>query len=331
MKAWIIKDFSDVEHADLVEVADPKPGAGEAVLRVGYAALNPADAYLAKGQYPANPPLPHVLGRDGIGEVIALGEGTSGVSIGEKRAILRGETGVSRWGTFAEQVAVSADALVEVPAGWTDQQAAAAPLVYLTAYQALTQWGKLPDNAVVLISGASGGVGVAATQMALAMGCTVVGLSRGPQKRETLKSLGMQLALDPTHPQWGMTLKGQLGQRRVDLIIDNVGGSLLPEMINLLGMNGRVSVVGRLAGEIPSFNTASLLFRRVRIGGVAVGSYSTEESREAWRAIVDLLSRTNARPLIDQVFPFAQLPAAFAKLTVGPMGKVLLAVGASQG
>jgi NADPH2:quinone reductase len=326
MKAWIIEKQEGIEHATLGDVVDPKPGAREAVLRMKYASLNPADAYLAKGQYPAKPPLPHVLGRDGVGEVIALGEGTQGIKVGDTYAILRGDTGVSRWGTFAEQVAVSTHDLVQIPQGWTKEQAAGAPLVYLTAYQALTQWGQLPEKAVVLISGASGGVGVAATQLGVAMGYTVIGLSRDALKRDKLKTIGMELALDPTHPQWSTTLKGLLGKRRVDLIIDNVGGELLPEMINLLGMHGRVSVVGRLAGEVPSFNTASLFFRRVRIGGVAVGSYSNEESRAAWKELVQLLNKTNAKPLIDEIFPFPQLPAAFAKLAGGPMGKVLLSI-----
>jgi NADPH2:quinone reductase len=98
-------------------------------------------------------------------------------------------------------------------------------------------------------------------------------------------------------------------------------------VLDTLGNWGKVSVVGRLAGPVPQFNTASLFFRRLRIGGVAVGSYTNAESRAAWNQILALLESTGARPLIDRVFTFDQLPAAFARLTEGPMGKVLLAVG----
>jgi NADPH2:quinone reductase len=156
------------------------------------------------------------------------------------------------------------------------------------------------------------------------MGHTVVGLSRDAEKRDKLKSIGMDLALDPTHPQWRTSLKNLLGGRRVNLVIDNIGGPLFPEVLATLGDHGRVSVVGRLAGPVPQFNTSSLLFRRLRIGGVQVGAYSNAESRAAWSEILKLLNKTNARPIVDQVFPFEQLPAAFARLANGPMGKVLI-------
>jgi NADPH2:quinone reductase len=315
MKAWIIEALNGIENARLTEVADPVPAAGEVLLRVSYAALNPADRYLAQGEYPAKPPLPHILGRDGSGVIVGSGE---------KRAILRGEMGVSRWGTFAELVAVPTESLIEIPEGWTDEQAGSASLVYVTAYQALTQWEDLPAQGVVLVSGASGGVGVASTQLAVAMGHTVIGLSRGTEKHATLQSMGTALALDPADPQWRKTLAGFLGKRKVDLAIDSVGGTLFPQLIATLGDRGRVSVVGRLAGEVPQFNTATLFFRRIRIGGVAVGAYTNQESRQAWKRSLDLLNKTGARPLIDEVFSFDQLPAAFDRLAKGPMGKVLI-------
>jgi NADPH2:quinone reductase len=306
------------------DVPDPEPGPGEALLRVHYAALNPADAYLAEGQYPARPTMPHILGRDGSGEVIGLGSAVEGIQLGQKKAILRGDAGVSRWGTFAERVVVPAECLVDIPVGWTAEQGSSAALVYLTAYQALTQWEDLPEKAVVLISGASGGVGVAATHLAVAMGYTVTGLSRSADKRRSLESLGMSHVLDPADPKWRAGLGAFLGKRKVDLAIDSVGGALFPELIATLGDRGRVSVVGRLAGEVPRFNTATLLFRRIRIGGVTVGAYAGPESRKVWARIVDLLNKTGARPVVDQVYPFNDLPAAFARLAAGPLGKVLL-------
>jgi NADPH2:quinone reductase len=99
-------------------------------------------------------------------------------------------------------------------------------------------------------------------------------------------------------------------------------------MIDTLGMGGRVSLVGMLAGPVPQLNTASFFFRRIRMGGVAVGTYSIEESRAAWRQVVALLGRTGQRPVVDSVFPLEEVPAAFARLAAGPMGKVLVRVGA---
>jgi NADPH2:quinone reductase len=295
------------------------------VLKVEFASLNPADRYLAEGQYPARPPLPHILGRDGMGTVIEVGPGVNGVKIGDRRVILRGEAGVTKPGTFAQRVAVPADWLVEVPVGWTGQEAGGAPLVYVTSHQALTQWGPLPPS-VVLVTGASGGVGVASTQLASLMGHTVVALSRSEPKRQKLHEIGASVTLDPADPQWPIKLKQELKGRRVDLAIDNIGGELFPRVIDVLGNFGKVSVVGRLAGPVPEFNTASLFFRRLRIGGVAIGSYTVEESRAAWMTIVSLLTKAGTKPLIDHVFSFDELPQAFGRLKEGPMGKVLLKV-----
>ncbi len=326
MKAWLLDDFTGVENLKLTSVPEPKPAPGEVVLELNYAALNPADRYLAERQYPAKPKLPHILGRDGLGTVVEIRTAVTNLRPGMRLAVLRGDVGGDRPGTFAERVAVPAEGLIEVPSEWSDAEGAGASLVYLTAYQALTMWGELPPGAVVLVTGASGGVGVASVQLAVAMGFTVVALSRSDEKSRRLRELGGKFTFSPEDPQWRQSAKASLGQRRVDLTIDNIGGKLLPEVIDLLGMHGKVSVVGRLAGPVPSFNSATLFFRRLRLGGVAVGTYSNQEAHAAWRAVLDLLSRNHARPLVDSEFPFEQLPQAFARLAKGPLGKVVLKI-----
>jgi len=312
MRAWLLDSLSGLNALHLGEAPDPLAEAGEVILRVKYASLNPADRYLSEGQYPAKPSFPHILGRDGLGVV----QGT-----GEKRLILRGPAGVTRPGTFAEKVAVCSDYLMPVPDGWTDQEAAAAALVYVTAYQSLTIWDDLPSPSTVLITGASGGVGVAALQLAKSLGHDVIALSRDSAKQARLRELGASAALDPTDLNWRRAVG-----KRIDLAIDNIGGSQLTDVIDAMADRGRISCVGRLAGPVPQFNTASLFFRRLKVGGVAVGAYTAEESRRAWDEVVRLLAQTGARPLIDSVFPFTDLPQAFARLKAGPMGKVLLAV-----
>jgi NADPH:quinone reductase len=326
MKAWLLDDFNGIQGLRVAEIPDPTPQAGEVVLAVHYAGLNPADRYLAERQYPARPALPHILGRDGIGTVVAVGPGVSGLKPGDQRALLRGDAGGNKPGTFAERVVVPAESLVELPAGWTEEQGAGATLVYLTAYQALTMWHDLPEAAVVLVSGASGGVGSATVQLAAAMGHTVVALSRSPEKSQRLLELGARATFDPSDPQWRRAALSSLDKRRVDIAVDNIGGKLLPEMIETLADLGRVSLVGRLAGPVPNFNTATLFFRRLRLGGVAVGAYTNAESRTAWQRVTELMSHAEARPLVDSVFPFEELPQAFEQLSRGPMGKVLLQV-----
>ena len=326
MEAWLLDGLGGLDKLRLATADDPKPAEGEVVLEVDYAALNPADRYLAEGMYPARPSFPHVLGRDAVGTVVAAGPGVRSLKPGDRRMVLRGEVGVNKPGTFARRVAVPVDYLVEIPQGWSDTEAAGATLVYLTAYQALMMWPDLPAPAVVLVTGASGGVGVATIELAVAMGYTAIGLSRSAEKSQRLRDLGAALVLDPADTQWRRRLKEHLGPRRVDLAVDNIAGPLLPQVIDTLGDRGRVSCVGALAGPVPQFNTATLFFRRLRMGGVVVSGYSNAEARAAWQAVVDLLKRTGAKPLVDRVFAFEQLPAAFARLAEGPMGKVLLDV-----
>jgi NADPH2:quinone reductase len=324
MQAWLLDDFKGIGSLRLAEVPDPIPDKNDVVLDLHFAALNPADRYLAERQYPATPKLPHILGRDGMGTISEIGNEVIGLRPGDRRAILRSDIGVNQPGSFAERVAVPTDNLVEIPNDWSDQEAAGATLVYLTAYQALTMWGPLAHGATVLVTGASGGVGVAAIQLAAAMGCSILALSRNPEKYEKLISLGAKFTFNPEDPQWRHAAKETLGPKRVDLAIDNVGGKLLPEVIDTLGDSSKVSLVGRLAGPVPNFNTATLFFRRIKMGGVAVGAYTNPEARAAWSAVLELLSRRRARPLIDSEFPFNQLPQAFARLAEGPIGKVLL-------
>ncbi|RLS30996.1 MAG: zinc-binding alcohol dehydrogenase family protein [Planctomycetota bacterium] len=323
MLGWTIPDHRGLGGLRLVELADPIAAAGDVVLHLHAAALNPADRYLAEGLYPARPTFPHVLGRDGSGTILAVGEGVRGWKPGDRALILRGDTGVTRPGTLAERVAVAADSLAPVPETYSDLEAAGAALVSLTAHQALLQWGRLAPS-VVLVSGASGGVGVATVQLAAALGHTVIGLSRSVAKREQLLLLGATAVLDPRSDCWRRELKELLAPRRVDLVVDTIGGALFSELVDTLGFEGRVSVVGMLAGPVPAFNTASLFFRRVRIGGVAVGTDSRDSQAAAWGEVVSLLRITGSRPVVDSVFPLEEVPAAFARLAEGPMGKVIV-------
>jgi NADPH:quinone reductase len=328
MKAWLLKDFAGLGALQFGEVPDPTPASGEVLLRVMFAGLNPADRYLSEGQYPAKPPLPHILGRDGIGIVERLGAGVTQFTVGDKATILRSEIGVTRAGTFAEKVAVPVESLVHPPPDWSDEQAAGATLVYLTALQAISQWTDppLPKECVTLITGASGGVGVASLHLANASGHRVIGLSRSPDKSKKLIELGAEAIFNPQDKDWPAKLKDYLNGKRVDLAIDNIGGELFNQVIDTLGNRGRVSSVGRLAGPVPHFNTASLFFRRLRIGGVHVGAYTPAESRRVWDEVLKLLGKTGAKPLVDQIFPFDKLIDAFERLRSGPMGKVLLRV-----
>src|SRR5262245_55605031 len=173
MRAWLMDGYDGVEGLRVREVPEPQAGPGQALLRVRFAAINPADAFLAQAMYPARPPLPHILGRDGVGEVLAVGPGVGNARVGETVGILRGSTGVEEWGTLAEKVVVPDGSIIPIPAGWSLEETAGGPLVFLTSWQALTQWSDPPApppaGSVLLVTGASGGVGTASILLGRSM------------------------------------------------------------------------------------------------------------------------------------------------------------------
>jgi NADPH:quinone reductase len=330
MRAWFLDSYDGVEKLRLGEAPDPQPGPNQVLLRVRFAALNPADAFLAQALYPAKPKLPHILGRDGVGDVVAVGAGVSKLTVGDTVGILRCDCGVEMWGTLAEKVLVSAASVAPPPAGWSLEQTAAAPLVYLTAWQALTQWSDPPAvpeaGSVLLVTGASGGVGTASVQLGKSMGLTVIALSRSAEKRARLREIGADFVFDPADPNLRKATLAAISPKRVDIVVDSVGGAVFNQVIAMLGQGGRVSVVGRSAGEVPSFNTASLFFKRNRIGGVAVSDFTPDGAQAAWKEITARLSAIGQKPVVDHVFAFEEVQQAFARLAEGPMGKVLIRV-----
>jgi NADPH:quinone reductase len=331
MRAWLMDSYDGVEKLRQGEVDDPSPGPGQVLLRIRFAALNPADAFLAKAMYPAKPPLPHILGRDGVGEVLATGPGVVQVRAGDMVGVLRCNAGVETWGTLAEKSVISAASVAPIPPGWSLEEMAAAPLVFLTAWQALTQWSDPPsppaEGSVLLVTGASGGVGVASVLLGKSMGMVVVALSRSAEKGAKLKELGADFVFDPQDTGLRKKVNAALAPKKVDLAVDNVAGPLFSEVVAMLGYGGRVSVVGRSGGAVPDFNTGTLFFRRNRIGGVAVADFTPESAQMAWKEIVRRLDALGKRPVVDHVFPFDEVKAAFARLDRGPMGKVLVRVG----
>jgi NADPH2:quinone reductase len=163
-------------------------------------------------------------------------------------------------------------------------------------------------------------------QLGKSMGLTVVALSRSEGKRARLQEMGADFVFDPADPQLRQAISSAIAPKKVDLVVDNVGGALFNQVLTLLGYGGRISVVGRSGGAVPEFNTAALFFRRNRIGGVAVSDYTPESAQVAWKEIVRRLDAAGQKPQIDSIHPFEEVKAAFHRLAQGPLGKVLVRV-----
>ncbi len=176
------------------------------------------------------------------------------------------------------------------------------------------------------MTGASGGVGTASVQLGKSMGLTVVALSRSAEKGAKLRALGADFVFNPADPNLRKAAMAAIAPKKVDIVVDSVGGALFNQVLAMLGYGGRISVVGRSGGEVPSFNTAALFFKRNRIGGVAVSDFTAEQAQAAWKEITARLNAIGQKPVVDHVFAFEDVKQAFARLAEGPMGKVLVRV-----
>ena len=269
--------------------------------------------------------MPLTVGRDGSGTIEKAAEG-SRIKVGDEVIVLRSEIGITRQGTLSDFVAAPESVVAHLPKGWSLQEGAAAPLVYLTAWKALVIQGGLRKGQSVLVTGASGGVGIASIQLAKARGAKVVALSRSEEKRSRLMELGADAVLDDGAPDLPDKIRAALNGKGPDLIIENLGGARLDQHIGLANINAHIMVIGLLAGRMSEINMGQVLFKQVRIEGVHVGKLVPTQAQDGWRRIVETLGTTGARPVIDPVFPMEQVQEAFAHLAGGHLGKVLVEV-----
>lgn len=327
MRAWRFHEFGNLaETHRLEDTPVPEPGPGEVRIRTRIAALNPADRLLVEGKYPGAGDLPLTVGRDGAGIVDARGDGVS-LREGDAVVLLRSNVGITRNGTLAEYFVAPEDVLAKLPQDWSLEHGACG-LVYLTAWKALVTQGNYRQGETVLVTGASGGVGIAAVQLAAAMGARVVALSRDAAKRRKLHELGAQHAVDASANDLVKTVRDALGGGGFDIAVENLGGPYLEANVSLANLNGRIMVIGLLAGRKATPDLGALLFNQVRIEGVHVGKYSAAEARAAWDRVVEVLNKAGQRPVIDRIFPLESVPQAFDHIANNHFGKVLVDAGA---
>jgi NADPH2:quinone reductase len=328
LQAMVTRPPGGWSATGLSEVPEPVPRAEEVLVQIHAAGINPADYFLIEGAYPGGPKPPFIAGRDAAG-IVVTPDANGRWSPGDSVVVLQSTVTNLAEGTFCQRQKFRADVLAPVPKGWSMEEAAAAPLVYLTAWKALVACGKLQPGQVVLVTGASGGVGTAAVQLARALGAKVVALSRSPDKRKRLAHFGADHVFPTDSPDLKDLVFTSINKRGVDLVVETIGGPSLANSIHLLGSRGRVSVVGLLAGIDGTVPIPSLIFKRATIMGVLVGDDGPDQAGDIWQRIVTLLSTTKDRPTIDSVFALRELPKAVERLRASPFGKVVLKVAES--
>lgn len=298
----------------------PSPAEDECLVKIAYAGLNPADRLLVRGLYPTTGIPPFSVGRDGSGTVVQPG-GSGRFKAGDRVVFLRGVVGITRDGTLADYTAVSEAHLAPLPHWWGLEDGAAGTLVLLTSWQALNEVAKVKPGETVLITGASGGVGVSALLLAKLMGARTIALSRSEEKRTRLLALGADHAFDPGDESLAEEVK-KLGG--ADVVIENVCGAYLTTIMAMATPYARICIVGALGGIDCRLDPTTLIFKRLELHGIQLSMYSDAGVQQAWQEICDLIAPPRSKVPIDRIYPFEAVPAAFAHLKKGPMGKVVV-------
>jgi NADPH:quinone reductase-like Zn-dependent oxidoreductase len=338
MKAYRIGAQEGLTSLEMVEKLDPVCGPGQAVLRVGAMCLNHRDLKVLAGEYGPRRPADRTPGSDGVGEVIAVGEGVTSVKVGDRAtcghfvtwldgafspAAFGVDLGVATDGWLAEQIVVPAAALVKAPPSLSDAQVAPLPSAGLTAWRALVEVGRIKAGDLVLVLG-TGGVSIFALQIARMHGARVAVTSSSDAKLAEARAMGAEFTVNyAARPDWAAALADATGGRGPDIVVETGGGATLTQSIAAAAPNGRIVLIGSLSGgfggEIP--NLASLIGKHLTIEGIAAGN------RRMLEELIRAADVEGLNPRIDAVFPFAEAPAAYARLHAGGhMGKIMIQV-----
>jgi NADPH:quinone reductase-like Zn-dependent oxidoreductase len=320
MKSWQFDEFGSIENLKLTEVDRPQPAAEEALIKLHYAGLNPADKFLVMGRYPGAGTPPQSVGRDGCGEVVIPGN-SGRFEAGQMVVLLRSEVGISRNGTLAEFVTVPESSLAPLPEFWTPAEGAANPLVLLTNWQALILAAQTKANETVVITGASGGIGTSCLILSKAIGARTIALSRSEEKRTKLLEMGADHVLDVNDEKLVEKVQDLGG---ADVVIENICGSFFNTSLKMANHKGRICIIGALGGIKAEMNPLLILFKRLQVHGIQVGDYTDVEVQHAWKGIVTALSSTGTSVPIDKEFTFEEVQEAFAYMRLGPMGKIII-------
>jgi NADPH:quinone reductase-like Zn-dependent oxidoreductase len=303
MKAYWIAPGLAGTVVELRETATPEPKPGEILVRVRATSLNRGELLGGKPGAPARPG-----GGECAGEVVKVGDGVSGVSVGDR---LMGRCA----GGFAEYALMDAREAMWVPGRLAWPEAAATPLVFLVVYDMLVAQGHLQTGQWLLVTGVSSGVGVAALQTAKALGARVIGTSGSADKLARLQKLGLDVGLRTRAGDFhDAVLKATDGQG-VNLVVNNVGGTVFAECLKSLAFQGRLAIVGHMDRTLSApLDLEALHSKRLTVFGVSNRLRAAPQRAETVRGfvkdILPYLDDGRLRPLVDKVFTFDDLPAA---------------------
>ena len=323
MKSYWMESNGETATIDLREVAIPAPAANQLLVKMHAASLNRGEFIVGHGLHKAGAAKP--IGTDGAGEVEAIGSDVTGFKVGDR---VMGRCA----GAFSEMALMSTAEAMHIPANLDWEAAASVPLTGHVVFDMLVLQGRLVAGEWLLINGVSSGVGVAALQMAKAIGAKVIGTSGSADKLARLKALGLDVAICTREANFHdevMTVTGGMG---VNLVINTVGGSVFSEDVRCMAFEGRLAMVGYVDGQLQTnLSIEALHSKRLTLFGVSNKLRSPEQRASGvprFRLeILPMLADGRITPLVDKVFAFEELPAAKACMDASEhLGKIVLKI-----
>lgn len=330
MRAVLIEGSAGIDSVRVGEVSEPEPLGGELVVRVRAAGLNRSDLLQARGMYPAPAGVPESIpGLEFAGEVVALGRGCTGdVKSGDRVMGIVGGGGLAEFAAIHERMALR----VTNELSW--EEAASIPEAFITAHDALITRGCLQPGESVLVHAAGGGVGLAAVQVANAMGCRVVGSSRTREKLERAREYGLEsgVVLAGDLDEVARQVRAAAGGDGVAVVCDMLGGPYWAMNVACLRPLGTLVLVGLLAGRHAHVDLRMLMDRRIRVVGTVLRARAIEQKIEATRGFAETvlpwIERGRVRPVLDSVYPLWAIRAAMARMESNEsFGKVVVRMG----
>jgi NADPH2:quinone reductase len=319
MKAIRVHEFGGPEVLKVEDIPLPVPEPGQVLVRAKVVGVNPVETYVRSGSNPTQP-LPYTPGTDAAGVIEAVGDGVE-----EWRCGQRVYTSATLTGAYAEAVACRADDVHELPDTISFEAGAAVNIPYATAYRALVQRGKAQADETVLIHGASGGVGIAAVQLARSLGLNVIGTAGTEKGRQLVVEEGAHHCLDHHAPDYLAQLPALTANRGPDIILEMLSNVNLANDATLIASRGRIIVIG-CRGKI-EINPRDLMVRDADIRGLILFNATRDERRAIHAAIHAGLENRSLRPIVGRAFPLAETAAAHvAVLEPGAFGKIVLRV-----
>jgi NADPH:quinone reductase-like Zn-dependent oxidoreductase len=342
MKAILFHQHGGPEVLQYAQFETPEPGPGQILVRLEAAALNRLDLWVRNGWPGIRLAYPHIPGADGAGAVAGWGQGVTGWERGE-RVVINSNLSCGRcaaclagfdnrcedWhllgetvrGTYAEYVAVPAQNVYRLPEGFSAHAAAAAALVYHTAWHSLIERGGLRPGEMVLIVGASGGVNTASIQIARLAGARVLVVGSSPQKLALAESLGAHELIDRSKEEnWSKRVYQLTGRWGADVVVDNVG-TTFGQSFRAAARGGRILTVGNSGGARFEIDNRFVFGKHLSLIGSTMGTHTS------FRTVMGLVFEGHLRPVVDRTYPLAEAAQAQVRLEGGEqLGKITLAI-----